>query len=137
MPTEKAIHGTTAEIAENYSVFTPAEKWCIVGMVSYAAWFSTLSSLIYFPAIPQLSQALSVSVDKINLTVTSYMAVAAIAPTLVGDAADILGRRPVFVITLSLYLVTNIAIPLANSYPALVGLRMLQALAISGTLYTP
>ncbi|KAI1661235.1 chloramphenicol resistance protein [Daldinia decipiens] len=121
------------ETMDRYSVFTIAKKWCIVSMVSYAAWFSTLSSFIYFPAVHLLSEDLSVSVDKINLTITSYMAVATIAPTLVGDAADVLGRRPVYMITLSLYVVANIAIALSKSYNALLGLRVLQALAISGT----
>ncbi len=101
-------------------------------MVSFAAWFSTLSSFIYYPAIHQLSHVFSVSVDKINLTVTSYMAVGTIAPTLVGDTAGVLGRRPVYVIALSLYIGANIAIVLSNTYSALLGLRVLQALAISG-----
>jgi len=125
------------EAIERYSVFTTREKWCVVAMVSYAAWFSTLSSFIYYPAIHILSQTLSVSVTKINLTITSYMAVATIAPTLVGDAADILGRRPIYVITLSLYLVANISIALSKSYSALLGLRVLQALAISGMFSDP
>jgi hypothetical protein len=117
---------------QRYSVFTAAEKWCIVAMVAFAAWFSTLSNFIYYPAIHLLSTALSVSVDQVNLTVTSYMAVATIAPTLVGDAADVLGRRPMYMITLSLYFIANIAIALSRSYQALLGLRVLQALAISG-----
>ena len=137
MTTEKAIDGQRADVIEKYSVFTTAEKWCIIAMVSYAAWFSTLSSFIYYPAIHELSQVFSVSVNKINLTVTSYMAVATIAPTLVGDAADVLGRRPVYMITLSLYIGANMAIVLADRYSALVGFRILQALAISGMLLTP
>ena len=135
MAPEKATNSPNATEAARYSVFTPAEKRCIVAMVSYAAWFSTLTSFIYYPAIHQLSQKFSVSVDKINLTVTSYMAVATIAPTLVGDAADVLGRRPVYVVALSLYIGANIAIVLADSYSALLGLRVLQALAISGMLF--
>ena len=123
--------GTNVEV-EKYSVFTTAEKWCIVAMVSYAAWFSTLSSFIYYPVIPTLSMALGVSVSKINLTVATYMSVATIAPILVGDAADILGRRPIYVLTLSVYFVANLAIALSHSYSALLGLRVLQALAISG-----
>lgn len=62
------------------------------------------------------------------------MAVATVAPTLVGDTADVLGRRPVYVIALSLYIGANTAIILADSYSALLGLRVLQALAISGML---
>lgn len=119
-------------IVKYYSVFTTPEKWCIVAMAAYAAWFSTLTSFIYYPAIYQLSHTFSVSVDQINLTVTSYLAVAAVAPTLVGDAADVLGRRPVYLIALSVYIGANIAIVLSNTYSSLLGLRVLQALAISG-----
>lgn len=60
------------------------------------------------------------------------MAVATVAPTLVGDAADVLGRRPVYVVILTLYMAADVAIVLADSYSALLGLRVLQALAISG-----
>ena len=134
MATQKRSDGPNAQAMEKYSVFTTTEKWCIVAMVAYAAWFSTLSSFIYYPAIHQLSQTFSVSVNKINLTVTSYMAVATIAPTLVGDAADVLGRRAVYVVALSLYIGANIAIVLSSTYSALLGLRVLQALAISGLL---
>jgi len=135
MATKEACGSNRAEAIEKYSVFTVAEKWCIVAMVSYAAWFSTLTSFIYYPAIHQLSQTFSVSVDKINLTITSYMAMATVAPTLVGDAADVLGRRPVYMIALVLYIGANIAMVMSNTYSALVGLRILQALAISGTLF--
>lgn len=137
MANEKARDPHNEEAIEPYSIFTKAEKRCIVAMVSYAAWFSTLTSFIYYPAIHQLSQIFAVSIDKINLTITSYMAVATVAPTLVGDAADVLGRRPVYMIALSLYMGANIAIVLTSSYPALLGLRVLQALAISGMLCVP
>lgn len=136
MTAEKAL-GTSNSPVDNvakYSAFSATEKWVIVAVVAYAAWFSTLSSFIYYPALSSLSRTFAVSVDKINLTVTTYMAVATIAPTLVGDAADVLGRRLVLVLTLSIYVAANIGIALSKSYPALLGLRALQALAISGTL---
>ena len=134
MANKKASDGQGEEPLEKYSVFSTANKWCIVAMVSYAAWFSTLTSFIYYPAIHQLAQTFAVSIDQINLTITSYMAMATVAPTLLGDAADVLGRRPVYMLALSLYIGANIAIVLSNSYAALVGLRALQALAISGKL---
>ena len=129
---DEGLDGLRFDVVEEYSVFTTAEKWCIVAIVSYAAWFSTLSSFIYYPAIPALSKSLDVSINDINLTVTTYMSVATIAPILVGDAADILGRRLIYVITLSIYFAANLAIALSKSYSALLALRVLQALAISG-----
>ncbi|KAJ6069872.1 chloramphenicol resistance protein [Penicillium canescens] len=119
------------DVPERHSIFTAVGKWCIVLMVSYAAWFSTLSSFIYYPAIPAFPKALGV---KINLTITAYMGIASIAPALLGDAADILGRRPVYILTLSGYFSANLAIALTRSYPARLGLRILQALCISGSV---
>jgi len=136
MPLEKAsaiLHPPAEQAVEKYSVFTNPEKWCIVAVVAYAAWFSTLSSFIYYPALSSLAQTFHVSIGEINLTVTTYMAVATVAPTLVGDAADVLGRRLVYLLALGLYVAVNVAIALAKSYQALMGLRALQALAISGT----
>jgi hypothetical protein len=125
-------YGPENEVVERYSIFTPTQKWAIVALASFAAWFSTLSSFIYFPAIPSLSKSLGVSIEKINLTVTTYMAIATIAPTIVADAAEILGRRPTYAITLGIYFVANLAIALSKTYEALLALRVLQALAISG-----
>ncbi|KAI0814580.1 chloramphenicol resistance protein [Xylaria sp. FL0064] len=131
--TTKSLERGREEDPELYSAFTRAEKFYIVALVSFAAWFSTLSSFIYYPALQPLSKDLSVSVDEINLTITTYMSVATVAPTLVGDAADVLGRRPVYLITLSIYIAANIAIATTRSFHVLLGLRILQALAISGT----
>jgi MFS family permease len=133
-PASEAPVTRPVEPSQRYSIFTNVEKWCVIAMVSYAAWFSTLSSFIYYPAIPAISKALGVSVDKVNLTITAYMAIASVAPALVGDTADILGRRPVYMLTLSGYFAANFAIALTRSYQALLGLRVLQALCISGNV---
>lgn len=91
MSSEKRSDDPIVEVVARSSVFTTVEKWGIVAMVSYAAWFSTLSSFIYYPALHTKSETLSVSVKKVNRAVTSYLAVATIAQTLAGDAADVLG----------------------------------------------
>lgn len=116
----------------SHSVFTKAEKWCIVSMVASAAWFSTLSSFIYFPALALLAKNFGVSIDQINLTITAYMIVATVAPTLVGDTADVIGRRPVYIVVLTIYVVANIALAHTQTYAQLLGLRLLQALGSSG-----
>jgi MFS family permease len=132
---EKATEGPKSEECqenEKYSVFTKTEKWCIVAMVSYAGFSSNISNFVYYPALKLLSEKFSVSVAQINLTVTSYMAVATVAPTLVGDAADVWGRRPAYLVTLGLFVTANICLALAKSYDELLGLRVLQALGVSG-----
>ncbi|KAF6785041.1 hypothetical protein CMUS01_16583 [Colletotrichum musicola] len=47
--------------------------------------FSTMSSYIYFPALVPMAADLNVSVTLINLTVTSYLIVAGIAPAFMGS----------------------------------------------------
>ena len=73
---------------------------------------------------------------KINLSVTCYMAVATVAPTLVGDAADVQNRRLVHAIVLSLDVGANAALAMAKSNRAHLGLRgaLAAAQASSNTM---
>jgi MFS family permease len=117
---------------ELYSMFTRSEKWYIVFLISFAGWFSTLSSFIYYPAISQIAHNLNTTVSQINLTVASYMAVSTVAPAFVGDAADVLGRRPLYLIVIAIYLAANVALANARSFAQLLGLRMLQSAGVAG-----
>jgi MFS family permease len=113
-------------------VFSVWQKRYIVGLVAIAAWFSTLSSFIYYPAITTVAQDLQSSIARINLTVTSYLVVSAIAPAITGDAADLYGRRPLYIVTVAMYLLANIGIAVQSSFVGLLLLRMLQSAGISG-----
>ncbi|KAI9841792.1 MAG: hypothetical protein M1837_000386 [Sclerophora amabilis] len=119
-----------------YSTFTKLEKGWIVFLVALAGVFSPLSSFIYYPAINSIANDLHVSIEKINLTITSYMVVSGIAPSIIGDIADMFGRRPAYILLLTVYLVANISLALQNSYPALLVLRMLQSFGSSGEIRT-
>ncbi|KAI9847100.1 MAG: hypothetical protein M1837_003218 [Sclerophora amabilis] len=124
--------GQTAAPRTVYSIFGKLEKCYIVILIAVAGWFSTLSSFIYYPVITFVARDLHTTVAKINLTVTSYMVVSGIAPAIVGDAADMLGRRPMYVVTLAIYFVANVGIAVQKSFVALLLLRMLQSAGISG-----
>lgn len=101
-------------------------------MISYASWSANLSTFIFLPALKPLSEAFKVSVDRINLIITVYMAVGAVVPLFVGDAADVLGRRAAYVVTLFLFATANLCLALADSYERFLGFRMLQAVGQSG-----
>lgn len=89
---------------------------------------------IYFPALSSLATDLNVSTEKINLTITSYMVFQGLAPTFFGDLADIIGRRPVYIILFIIYLGANIGLALQRNYAALLVLRMLQSTGSSGVI---
>jgi MFS family permease len=117
---------------ERYSVFSIWQKRYIVGIIALAGWFSTLSSFIYYPAITPIARDLQSSIARINLTITSYMVISAIAPAITGDAADLYGRRPLYLVTIGMYLLANIGIAVQSSFVGLLLLRMLQSAGISG-----
>ncbi|KAI9873713.1 MAG: hypothetical protein M1830_010695 [Pleopsidium flavum] len=118
----------------SYSIFTTVQKRWIVLLVAFAAMFSPLSSFIYYPALSSLATDLKVSLELMNLTITSYMIVSGITPAMIGNMADMVGRRPVYVLTFLVYFAANIGLALQRSYPALFVLRMLQSVGSSGTI---
>ncbi|KAJ5925924.1 MFS transporter [Penicillium verhagenii] len=119
---------------EKYSAFTINEKRAMVAVGSLAAFFSPLSSAIYFPALDTIASALSVSTSKINITVTTYMILQGSAPMFIAGFSDSAGRRPAYMICFTIYLAANLGLGLQNSYPALLVLRMLQSAGSSGTV---
>ena len=116
-----------------FSTFSRTEKRWITFAASFAAMFSGLSSFIYYLAVVPLARDLGVSLQLINLTITSYLIVAGIAPAFMGDMADQTGRRPVYILTFSLYFGANIGLAVQKSYPALLVLRMVQSAGSSGS----
>ncbi|KAI9748644.1 MAG: putative DNA helicase ino80, partial [Chaenotheca gracillima] len=119
---------------EPHSAFSKRRKRYIIVLVAIAAVFSPLSSFIYYPAIQTLAGDLRVSIEKINLGITTYMVVSGVTPAFVGDLADQIGRRPVYLTTLGIYLLANVGLALQSNYAALLVLRALQSAGSSGTI---
>ena len=117
VPTGRPIH----------SIFTKRQKYFIVFMASWGGFFSPLTANIYFPALNALSADLHVSSTLINLTLTSYMIFQGLAPSCMGDLADMAGRRPVYVIGFTIYIAADVGLALQESYPALFVLRCVQS----------
>lgn len=119
-----------------YSVYSLTEVWCIVSMGALSSLFSPLSSNIYFPAIPAIASAFHQSVENINITVTVYMIFQGIAPTFWGSVADRKGRRPSFILCLSLLTISCIGLALTptSAYWLLVLLRCVQSAGSASTV---
>lgn len=115
-----------------YSVFSPTQVRLIVFMAALAGFFSPFSAFIYFPSVDYISADLHVSVQLVNITITAYLIVQGVVPAFFGDLADQIGRRPVYLLVLSVYFVSCIGLAIQRSYPALLVLRMLQSAGSSG-----
>ncbi|KAL1888949.1 hypothetical protein Sste5346_009216 [Sporothrix stenoceras] len=117
-----------------YSSFSNGTKMLLVLMTVFATFFSPFSSFIYLPAITPIAEAYHRSIADINLTVTLYQVMQAVAPLVFGDLSDQLGRRPVYMLTFAIYIGANIGLALQNNYAALLVLRALQSTGSSATV---
>ncbi|KAL1841171.1 hypothetical protein VTJ49DRAFT_7340 [Mycothermus thermophilus] len=141
---ENASDGTAADLEPTtlqpvssgpaYSVFPKRTKHWIIFMAACASFVSPMTANIYFPALNPIAADLGVSVNLINLTLTTYMIFQAISPTIVGDFGDMAGRRPAFILAFTIYVLANLGLALQKNYAALLVLRMLQSAGSSGTL---
>ena len=72
LSTENFSEKDSLPASEIYSVFSVRQKKIILVAGSFAAFFSPLSSNVYFPALNTIAKDLHVSISQINLTVTTY-----------------------------------------------------------------
>jgi multidrug resistance protein len=133
-PQDEVEKGPVTDSSEAYSVYTSSQKRWISSAVCFSAMFSGLSSFIYYPAITAVSRDLHVSIEMVNLTITSYLIVSGIAPSVLGDMADQSGRRPVSLVAFLLYFAANLGLASQNNYAALLVLRCVQSAGASGTI---
>ncbi|KAH8159414.1 hypothetical protein CIB48_g8836 [Xylaria polymorpha] len=116
-----------------HTVYTSREKMLIVISAAFSGLFASWTAQIYLPALNNAAHDLHTSVKKINLTVTSYMIFQGVTPIFIGGYADAMGRRPVYIICFLLYIATDIALALTDSYGSLLALRSVQSITISST----
>ena len=115
-----------------YTTFTPREKRLLTLLLGLTTITSPLTATIYFPLLPLLSAHYHASAQAINLTITIYIIFQALSPTIFATLSDSLGRRIVYLLTLTLYVLSNLGLALEhNSYAALVVLRAFQSLGAS------
>ncbi|KAE8378495.1 MFS general substrate transporter [Aspergillus bertholletiae] len=117
-----------------HSIFDKRQKALIVLLVSTAATFSTLASNIYFPAILTISHDLGVSVQLVNLTITSYLIFQGITPSLWGPVSDVKGRRTAYACTFVVSVGACIGLAESKNYATLVILRCLQSAGSASTI---
>lgn len=95
---------------------------------------SGFASNIYFPALPTVASDLDVSVELVNLTVTSYLIFQGLAPSFWGPVSDVRGRRVAYLCTFLVLLGACIGLALAKNYATLLVLRCLQSTGSASTI---
>ena len=118
-----------------YTIFTSSHRRVITLILIFTMLASPLTATIYLPLLPLLAAHFHVSLQAINLTLTLYIVFQALSPLLFATASDIFGRRPIYLITFTVYTLSSLGLALnRTSYPGLLVLRALQSLGASAVL---
>ncbi|KAF5121895.1 Itaconate transport protein [Metarhizium anisopliae] len=120
-----------------FHVFSRRRKWFIIVTIGVAGLFSGLSSNIYLPSLAAIAKKfkdLQVSLGDVSLTITTYLVVQGVSPLFWGSLSDTLGRRPIYIYSFSVYIVSNIVLSLSPNFPVLLVFRGVQAAGSASTV---
>lgn len=120
---------TTNEVYP-FTIFSPKEKYVLMVILSLIGFWSTVSSPIYFPALPTISEYFGITASVTNLSVVAYLLFQGIMPTFTSNFADTFGRRPVIIISMLVYIASCVGLSQTNVYWLLAVLRCVQAAGI-------
>ncbi|KAI9300120.1 major facilitator superfamily domain-containing protein [Cunninghamella echinulata] len=103
----------------------------MLSLCAIGGTLSPLSATIYLPALNNIQEDFQITVERVNLTVTAYLILQGLSPSFWGAISDVWGRRPVYIMTITIYCGACIGLALCHHYGVLLFLRMLQAFGSS------
>jgi MFS transporter, DHA1 family, multidrug resistance protein len=119
----------------------------VVLVLSLLLGIQPVTTDLYLPALPSLTEGFGASVSEAQLTLTTLLLAFGISQLLWGPLSDRFGRRPVLLCGLAGYTLASIGCALAASMPLLITWRTLQGAAMGAAvmaaravvrdLYTP
>ncbi|MFM7331893.1 MAG: Bcr/CflA family efflux MFS transporter [Brachymonas sp.] len=108
---------------------------------SLVVWFTSLflglqpiTTDLYLPALPGMTQALGASMPQAQLTLSALLLCFGISQLVWGPVSDRYGRKPVIVAGLLLYVIASVASSWVESVQALIVCRALQGAAMGAPI---
>lgn len=99
----------------------------LIILIALLSAFVPLSTDLYLPALPRMSDFFQVSAEKINLTLTMFFVFYSLGTLLWGPFSDRFGRKPVLLLGLTVYLLASALSAVAWNVEVLILARILQA----------
>jgi DHA1 family bicyclomycin/chloramphenicol resistance-like MFS transporter len=93
-----------------------------------------LSTDMYLPSLPAIAADLGATSAGAQLTLSAFLVGFAVGQFVYGPVSDKVGRKPVLLFGLGLFVVASLACALAPSIETLVAARFVQALGASGPI---
>ncbi|KAK4151427.1 hypothetical protein C8A00DRAFT_35913 [Chaetomidium leptoderma] len=111
---------------ENPYEYKNSTKWTITAIVALAAAAAPMGSSIFMPSLPSMSVDLGVSETVTNFTISFYMLAMSIFPLWWSSFSETLGRRTIYIVSFSLFLVFSILSAVSVNIAMLVVMRILS-----------
>ncbi|KAL8666289.1 MAG: hypothetical protein Q9202_001558 [Teloschistes flavicans] len=105
--------------------YAQGTKWFITFIVALAAVAAPLGSAIILPSLLDISNDLHTTPTVTNLSVAFYMLAMAIFPLWWSSFSETLGRRSIYIVSFTLFLVWNILAAVSTNIAMLVITRLL------------
>jgi DHA1 family bicyclomycin/chloramphenicol resistance-like MFS transporter len=103
-------------------------NFVLIVILGALATISPFSIDMYLPGFPGIAAALGTSIDKVQLSLTSYFIGVSVGQLLYGPLLDRFGRRRPLYLGLFIYVISSVMCAAAGSVESLIALRLLQAL---------
>lgn len=106
----------------------------LILFISLMGMFIPLSIDLYLPAMPTMSNYFKTTTSMVNLTLIAFYIFFAVGIIIFGPLSDKHGRKPILILSLSLYTVGSIASALSISIEQLILFRIIQSLGAGGVM---
>jgi len=99
-----------------------------IGLLMAIAAVSPLGINMYLPSMPTMARTFGVDFATAQLTLSLYLCMIAVAQLVVGGLSDRLGRRPVLLAGLSMFVLGSLMCAVAPSIEIMIAGRLVQAI---------
>ncbi len=116
---------------ETQAYFSHKQILIVMSGIMSGMFLAALDQSIVSTALPTITSELG-GLDKLAWVVTAYLVTATAATPLWGKISDLYGRRLIFQIAISIFLIGSMACGLAQDITQLIGFRALQGIGGGG-----
>jgi DHA1 family bicyclomycin/chloramphenicol resistance-like MFS transporter len=100
----------------------------LIIFIALLSAFIPLSTDLYLPALPGMSDTFGMSASRINLTLTTFFIFYALGTLVWGPLSDHYGRKPILLAGMGLYSIASVLCALMPSLDGLILCRIFQAI---------
>lgn len=130
---KQAVKGLNAIDIEHLPVdndprkWSDRKKWTVLMIMTFAMLGPMMAPSIYNPVISDVREDLHATESELGLSISLYILFQGCTPVLWAAIAELNGRKTVYLVSYTLYVIALVVASRANSMPLLIVMRILQS----------